>query len=645
MRTRLLAALFLLNFSLVGCSSISLPSLPSLPWSSSPRLSDPTAEALFEEGTRYFSEKKYVRAIDAFQKIKTDYPFSPLLMQAELKVADAYYLNQQYPEAISAFKEFQSMHPTNENIPFVLYRLGQAHFDQFTTTDRDQKNTNIAKSYFETVVTTYANSPYAGEAKAKLAKCIEYLAEHEFNAAYFYFQQERYPGARDRFEEIVRKYRGAPTAAKSLFYLGESYRNEKNSVKAGLAYEALIQHYPQSRFAAEAKTQLAQLEKEKRDPLAMLLMRDRRPGAAPAPETGQETASSAKLKGIDNLVAKTEVVYEEPGEEKGFFRRVVDKINPFSSSDDGKKKEEKKPESAIELLAKKNAAEKEEPAGFLTTFWNGINPFGAKDSKDKKKSEGDRNNSVAHQVDDSLRQKGIDLSAQTVALKPPPADLPKVEEASPQTMDTGKLLGQIDSSLKKDGKNVEELPPPPEAAEVFKNAAAAQGIVAKGAAKTETQQSTVSSGLLSSIDQKLKSQGVEPAKFETPPPPGEPKESAPKKEQPKKIELEPKLAVEKGPLFLSPGEVQTQERAGLTPEPAKTEKKSESSDQPKEPAVREIPKALVRGPAQVQPATPAPKPAEQKKPAPGEEEEPKGMLEQLKGDVENIGKILNPFRW
>ena len=136
----------------------------------------------------------------------------------ELKIADAYYLNQQYPEAINAFKEFQSMHPTNENIAFVVFRLGQSHLDQFTSIERDQKNTEIAKSYFENVITNYPKSPYASAAREQLAKSVGYLAEHEFNVASFYLQQEKYPAARERFEEIVRKYRGTPVAAKSLFF-------------------------------------------------------------------------------------------------------------------------------------------------------------------------------------------------------------------------------------------------------------------------------------------------------------------------------------------------------------------------------------------------------------------------------------------
>src|SRR5690242_11025945 len=328
MKMKCLLCLFCLAVSSSGCSSISMPSMPSFSWRSGPK-ADATAEALFDEGMRSFNEKRYVRAIDNFSKLRTDYPFSPQVTQVELKIADAYYLNQQYPEAINAFKEYQSMHPTNENIPFVLLRLGQAHFDQFTSTDRDQKNTEIAKGYFENVITSYPKSPEAAQAREKLAKCLEYLAEHEFTVAEFYFKQEKYPAARDRFEEIVRKYKDTPTAVKSLFYLGESYRNEKNAIRANLAYEALIQHYPQSQYAAQAKTQMALVEKEKHDPLALLLMRDRRPSGAPAPEVKEDPAL-AKLKDL-NLVAKTEVVHEEPGDNKSFLSRVADKLNPFSS--------------------------------------------------------------------------------------------------------------------------------------------------------------------------------------------------------------------------------------------------------------------------------------------------------------------------
>ena len=631
-----LIALFLMTW-LTGCSSVSMP------WPGSAARPDPTAEALYEEGTQYFAEKRYARAIDTLTKLKTEYPFSPQLTEAELKIGDAYYLNQQYPEAINAFKEFQSMHPTNENIAFVVYRLGQAHLDQFTSIERDQKNTEIAKGYFENVITNYPKSPYASPAREQLAKCVGYLAEYDFNVASFYLKQEKYPAARERFEEIVRKYRGTPVAGKSLFFLGESYRNEKNNVKAILAYEALLQYYPESKFAPEAKIYLAQLEKEKQDPLAMLLMRDRRPATTAAgPQV--ETANNEKLKDV-TLTAKTEIVYEEPGEEKGIFRRVADKLNPFSSSDDGKKAPT--PESPTELAAKKNTSAKEDSPGVLGSLWNGVNPFGGQKSPASKPvatataEATAKNDLLVNQIDDSLKQKGIASTTQTAALEPPPEAVAKVQEAKPppQTMDTGKLFGDIDANLKKSGKNVDEVPPPPEAHAAFRDAAATEAVTAKAKANAEPQQDIASSGLLSGIDQKLKGQGLEPSKFEAPPTPSQ----TPQQEPVRKVELGAKVAVEKGPLFLTPMEIPGQVKPSSPDAPAQPENKAESSEKPQASGERgEFPRTLVKGPTQPQPVA---KTTEPKRPVPGQEDESKGVFDQLKGDMENVGKALNPFRW
>jgi len=588
--------------------------MPSFSWRSGPK-ADATAEALFDEGMRSFNEKRYVRAIDNFSKLRTDYPFSPQVTQVELKIADAYYLNQQYPEAINAFKEYQSMHPTNENIPFVLLRLGQSHFDQFTSTDRDQKNTEIAKGYFENVVNSYPKSPQAVEAKEKLAKCLEYLAEHEFNVAFFYFKQEKYPAARDRFEEIVRKYKDTPTAVKSLFYLGESYRNEKNVIRAGLAYEALIEHYPQTKFAADAKAQLASLDNEKRDPLALLLMRDRRPTTAPTPEVKEDPAL-AKLKDI-NLVAKTEVVHEEPGDEKGLIRRVADKLNPFSSSS-SPKKEEKPSETVMETLAKRGQAQKEA----------------------QQKEESSKANKLVGQIDDSLKQKGIDPATHETNLKPPAPDLPNTDDLSappPKATDTAALLSSVDSSLKRSGKDGTELPPTPEAAEGFKNAAAAQAEIAKRPQPEEPPKDVQSSAILSSIDQKLAAKGVQPGQFDKPPTAEEVKAAAIEQSRANtKLELEPKLSVEKGPLFLSPGNVEIGDKPATLPE-------TNPSDAPS--ATAEVSsRVLVKGPIRTETNANA-KETAAKRPSSSTDDESKGVFDQLRQEVESASKVLNPFRW
>jgi len=589
----------------------------------------------------FFNNKKYPLAIDRFQKVRAEFPFSPQLTEAELKLAEAYYFNKQYPEAAAAFKEFQTLHPTNENIPFVLYHLGLVHFEQFTSNDRYQKTTETAKSYFETVVKDYPNSPYAGPAREKLAKCLGYLSEYEFNIATFYFNEKKYPAAIDRLEGIVRRYRDTPMAAKALYYLGESYRIEKNSVKAALAYEALVQHYPNDPLTKNAQLQLSELAKEKQDPLAMLLKRDGRPSVAIAqsPGTGEIQNPKSKIQNEKelNLVAKKEVVHEEPGEEKGVFRRVVDTLNPFASSSDKKENGSQKTATAEE------SNKKEKSDSFFGSLWRGLNPFARQENTTKVSAPGDPQ--LIGKIDESLNQQGIDTRAQNLVSKAPASDLPKEVEAAPPPTNTAELLGQIDTKLGKEGKEAGQLPTSPEAAPFFK-AANTEG-QKPVRSKTESAAAPNTRGLIADIDEALKRKGIEPSKIETTAKSGEAntdsqtsnrQTSAARSQE--KIELAPKLPQEKGSLFLDKGEYQAQEKA----------KEGQASDQavaqpPRSAEPRsELPQAVVKGPQ-----TPTGKPAEtkvaEKKKAPDEEDEPKGALDQLREDVGRLRDLLNPFGW
>jgi outer membrane protein assembly factor BamD (BamD/ComL family) len=575
-------------------------------------------------------------AIDRFQKLRSEHPFAPEVVSAELKLGEAFYFNQQYTEAVETLKEFQAMHPSNENVPYALYLSGMAHFDQFTSIDRDQKMTEIAKGFFERVINNYPQSPHAAKSQEKLAKCLEHLAEHEFYIASFYMGEKKYPAARDRFEGILRLYKTTPTAAKALYQLGESYRLEKNYVKASLAYEALVEHYPTNPLAKTAQVQLKELAQEKRDPLAILLKPE---GRAAAPAVAENKAPSGEVKLPSNLVAKTEVIDEKPGDEKNLLGRMVDKVNPFapptqivSPAPASTSGAEKKGQAA-----NANSAGKKESGGFFSSLW----PFGKKqDSGAETRTASAKNSQSLGKIDDSLKQRGIDAK-QSADPKPPAADLPKEPEAKPQLTTN---LGAIDSKLEKKGKSLSALPAPPEAAPVLKTPYDEKEVArSKAAANPAPDTGT----LLSNIDQKLKGQGIDAAKAEAEinkKTEGAPKVATPRP-RPKPtetIQLEPRLSTEKSPLFLQPREFQPQERpaaAGESGQPAAGEAPA--------PQPQTLPELAVKGPPQ--PAKE--KPAETKtasKPKPtGEEdvEENKDALEQLKEDVGRIGRILNPFNW
>lgn len=589
---------------------VSLPGCSWLPSRTSDLLkADLPAETLIVRGEAEYAKKNYTRAIGYFQKLKDEFPFATQASEVELKLGEAYYRNKQYPEATASFKDFLALHPTHASVSFALYHLGLIHLDQFNGTDRDQKNTEIAKGYFESVARDYPNSPYAGQAREKLALSLGHLADHELAVAAFYQREEKYPAARDRLETVLRLYRETPAAARALYQLGEIYLQEKNGPKARLAYEALIQHYPQSDLSKEAKLRLVQLEKNRQDPLETLLARDTSP-PTPPPASVQQSAVSGQQKEV-TLVAKKEVVHEEAGDNKGAFLRAAEALNPAGWFSLGEEKKEKT--DAIET-AKKNSS-----GGLFSSFWS--NPA-AKKPKEAVKTDPE----LITKVDKTLEQKGL-TPGKNPEIESPVVSLPVLNEPQKRTLDPA-LLGAIDARLKSQGKDGGELPQAPEGSALPFAATPRQDVKSTGSAPT--------AGLLGNIDRALKQKGIEPPKAESANAPRETKQTATAVKQEKPIELQPKLIVEKGPLFLETGEFQAQEK----PE------KSNQGQGLKVPApAQEIPKAIVQGPSPP-PKEKAPEiKAAAKKKDDGEEEAPKGMVDRIKEDMESLGRVLNPFKW
>ena len=101
-----------------------------------PNEEEKSAQELVQDGVESFDDGKYKAAIESFEKLRDWYPFSKYAILAELKIADAYFNLESYADAIFAYEEFEQLHPRNEAIPYVIYRIGRSYFDQIDTTDR-----------------------------------------------------------------------------------------------------------------------------------------------------------------------------------------------------------------------------------------------------------------------------------------------------------------------------------------------------------------------------------------------------------------------------------------------------------------------------------------------------------------------------
>ncbi|MDM8525964.1 outer membrane protein assembly factor BamD [Desulfococcaceae bacterium HSG8] len=165
-----------------------------------------SAEELASEGMEAFAKEKYRKATEAFEKLKSWYPFSKFAILAELKIADSHYYMEEYEEAVVAYGEFENLHPRNEAIPYVIYQIGLCYFEQLESIDRDQTSTRKALDTFNRLIRQFPGDAYALKAGEHVRKCKENLAEHEFYVGQFYYKTKNYKAALKRFEVILSDY-------------------------------------------------------------------------------------------------------------------------------------------------------------------------------------------------------------------------------------------------------------------------------------------------------------------------------------------------------------------------------------------------------------------------------------------------------
>ena len=222
---------------------------------------EPTAEQNYQMGMEKFDNKNYRNAIPYFQRILENYPFSFYAIQAELKIAESYFLDKRYVEALVHLHGFQELHPTNENIPFVLWMKAVCYSEQFRTIDRDVSAMDSSKRELVELTTRFPDSPYAPEANEMLVKVNGRLAEHDFYVAHFYYRNADYYAALNRFHRIMDKYPIEGVADRTLYCMGKCYFFLREDPKALEAFGSLVHRYPDSPYRSKAEAFLKDIEK------------------------------------------------------------------------------------------------------------------------------------------------------------------------------------------------------------------------------------------------------------------------------------------------------------------------------------------------------------------------------------------------
>jgi len=226
----------------------------------------PPAAELYEEALDtlkgrswlFFRTTDYVRAIEKLQSIIDNYPYSDVAVLAELKIADAYFDDRRYDEALSYYRDFADLHPQHEKVPYTILRSALCRERKMHSTNRDQTATREALLHLDRLLATYPHSPEAREAEIMWRDLRTHLAENVAEIAEFYLKREEYESAAERYRSLLNEYPGLGLDALALYNLGVCYMEMRRFDEAERIFQSIAQNYRDSEYANAAAARIAE---------------------------------------------------------------------------------------------------------------------------------------------------------------------------------------------------------------------------------------------------------------------------------------------------------------------------------------------------------------------------------------------------
>jgi len=204
-----------------------------------------------------FDKGLYEEAITDWEKVRDSYYSPELNLIAEMKIAEAYFLWEKYPEAAAAYEDYLKQHPNDSRVPDALYHLGLSYYSQILSADRDQTATRDALVTFRDLRKRFPADSRNEEVKTYIERCLDRLAAHEVAVARFYLRTDHYQAAINRLEELVKTYPNYSDRDQAYFFLVKAYLKSGQKEKAETAFNTLANEFSGSPYVSQSRKVLA----------------------------------------------------------------------------------------------------------------------------------------------------------------------------------------------------------------------------------------------------------------------------------------------------------------------------------------------------------------------------------------------------
>jgi outer membrane protein assembly factor BamD len=238
-------------------------------------------ELLYNGGMKRLDQKSWSDAINYFEEVERQHPYSEWSRRAIVMTIYAQYQANNYTESSAAAERFIALYPGSPLTPYAYYMKAVNVFEQIVDVGRDQAYTESAQALLREVVQRYPNTEYARDAQVKLDMVRDQLAGKDMEIGRFYLMQNQPLAAVGRFKTVITTYQTTSHTPEALYRLVEANLKmgildeaNRNAAVLGFNYPGdrwyqaaykLMQDYGQPLAVTPQKASLTETKKEQKE--------------------------------------------------------------------------------------------------------------------------------------------------------------------------------------------------------------------------------------------------------------------------------------------------------------------------------------------------------------------------------------------
>src|ERR1700761_7233624 len=246
---------------------------------------------LFDKAMTAMKKGKYDVARLDLQTLLNTYPESEYQMRAKLAVGDSWFKEggtAALTQAEAEYKDFITFFPNQPEAAEAQMKVADIYYMQMEKPDRDPKNAEQAEVEYRTMIQQFPDSPFVPRAKQRLREVQEVLAERQFQVGSFYAAHENWAATIARLQTVTDSYPLYSHSDLALIGLGDAYAAEARYVQgldpakinpkakqelmkayddqAADAYSRVVTHYSMAPHVEDARERLIALNRPVPEP-------------------------------------------------------------------------------------------------------------------------------------------------------------------------------------------------------------------------------------------------------------------------------------------------------------------------------------------------------------------------------------------